>query len=152
MSKIFSKILKTISRKLKPGFYSSHIVHGPPERLTIGKRVDLANTLFNTRSGRIVIGDGVIFGHNVMVLTGVHDMHLKGSEEHRVTLTDDSRDIHIEDGAWIASGVIMTGPVRIGRDSVIGSGSVVVKYIHDSVLAVGNPARVVKSIDHDWDN
>lgn len=151
MSKIFSKILKTIGRKLKSGFYSSHMVHGPTERLTIGKRVDLANTLFNTRSGRIVIGDGVIFGHNVMVLTGVHDMHLKGSEEHRVTLTDDSRDIYIEDGAWIASGVIMTGPVRIGRDSVIGSGSVVVKDIPDSVLAVGNPARVVKSIDHDGD-
>ena len=147
MSKMFSKILKAISQKLKPGFYASAYVHGPPERLTIGKRVDLANTLLNTRSGKIVIGNGVIFGHNVMVLTGVHDIHVKGSEEHRGTLTDDSRDIRIEDGVWIASGVIITGPVRIGRDSVVGSGSVVVKDIPDGVLAVGNPARVVKSID-----
>lgn len=82
-----------------------------------------------------------------MLLTGVHDIHVKGSEEHRGTLTDDSRDIRVEDGAWIASGVIITGPVRIGRDSVVGSGSVVVKYIPNGVLAVGNPARVVKSID-----
>lgn len=147
MSKMLSKRLKAIRQKLKPGFYGSPFVHGPPERLTIGKRVDLANTLFKTRSGKIVIGDGVISGHNVMVLTGVHDIHVKRSEEHRGTLTDDSRDIHIEDGAWIASGVIMTGPVRIARDSVMGSGSVVVKDIPEGVLAVGNPARVVKSID-----
>jgi acetyltransferase-like isoleucine patch superfamily enzyme len=43
--------------------------------------------------------------------------------------------------------VIITGPVRIGQDSVVGSGSVVVKDIPDGVLAVGDPARVVKSID-----
>ena len=146
MSKIISKIVKKISRKFKIGFYSSHFLHGPPERLTIGKRVALANTLFNTRSGKIVIGDGVIFGHNVMVLTGVHDMHLEGSEERRITLVDDARVIYIKNRAWIASGVIIIGPVAIGENSVIGSGSVVVKDIPDSVLAVGNPARVVKKI------
>jgi len=62
------------------------------------------------------------------------------------TLVDDARDIYIKNGAWIASGVIITGPVTIGENSVIGSGSVVVKDIPDSVLAVGNPARVVKKI------
>lgn len=148
MSKIAIKILKKISRKFKIGFYSSHFLHGPPERLTIGKRVALSNTLFNTRSGKIVIGDGVIFGHNVMVLTGVHDMHLKGSEERRITLENDARDIYIKNGAWIASGVIITGPVTIGENTVIGAGSIVAKDIPDGVLAVGNPAKVVKKIDY----
>jgi maltose O-acetyltransferase len=147
MSKFIFKTLKKISSKMKIGFYTTHFLHGPPERLTIGKNVALANTLFNTRSGKIVIGDGVIFGHNVMVLAGVHDMHLKGSEKRRTTLEDDARDIYIKDGAWIASGVIITGPVTIGENTVIGAGSVVAKDIPDGVLAVGNPAKVVKRID-----
>ena len=73
-------------------------------------------------------------------------MHLEGSEERRITLVDDARDIYIKNRAWIASGVFIIGPVAIGENSVIGSGSVVVKDIPDSVLAVGNQARVVRKI------
>ena len=82
-----------------------------------------------------------------MVRTGVHDMHHKGNEKRRITLEDDARDIYIKDGAWIASGVIITGPVTIGENTVIGAGSVVAKDIPDGVLAVGNPAKVVKRMD-----
>ena len=65
------------------GFYKTPYLQGPKERLKIGELVSLANTLFNTRSGNITVGDGVTFGHSVMVLTGVHDMTVRGrSEEH----------------------------------------------------------------------
>ena len=56
-------------------FYSNPFLHGPTDRLSIGERVSKANTIFNTRSGSISIGEGVIFGHNCMVLTGLHNIN-----------------------------------------------------------------------------
>lgn len=150
---ITAVLIKKIRNKLKRKrlFYTTHFVHGPKERLIVGNKVSLANTLLNTRSGQIVIKDMVIFGHNVMVLTGIHDIN-GGGQKKRLTLVNANRDIIIEKGAWIASGVIIVGPVRIGENSVIGAGSVVVKNIPDNVLAVGNPAKPVKSIEPKSDN
>lgn len=122
-------------------------LHGPVERLLIGPRVSRANTLFNTRSGTITIKTGVIFGHNCMVLTGYHDYSKRGETRERVTLENAGKDIVIEEGTWVASGVIIIGPCRIGKNAVIGSGSVVVSDIPDEVLAAGNPARVIRKIE-----
>ena len=124
----------------------TYTIHGPEERLHISKRVSRANTLFNTRSGSIYIGVGVMFGHNCMVLTGYHDYTKPGETRERVTLENVNRDIIIEDGVWIASGVIIIGPCKIGKNSVIGSGSVIVKDIPPMTFAAGNPAKVIKSI------
>lgn len=44
--------------------------------------------------------------------------------------------------------MIVLGGVTIGNNSVIGAGSVVTKDIPDNVIAVGNPCRVIKTIDH----
>ena len=87
-----------------------------------------------------------MFGHNCMVLTGFHDYTKPGETRDRVTLENANRDIIIEDGVWIASGVIIVGPCRIGKNSVIASGSVVVKDIPPLTFAAGNPAKVIKHI------
>ena len=57
------------------------------------------------------------------------------------------RDIIIEEGVWIASGVIIVGPCRIGKNSVIGSGSVVISDIPNEVLAAGNPAKIIRKLE-----
>ena len=121
-------------------------VYGPTERLIIGDRVSRANTLFNTRSGTITIKTGVMFGHNCMILTGYHDYSKRGETRERITLENAGKDILIEEGAWVASGVIVIGPCRIGKNAVIGSGSVVISDIPDGVLAAGNPARIIRKL------
>ena len=47
--------------------------------------------------------------------------------------------ITIEDGVWIGGHAVIAPGVRIGRNSVIGAGSVVTKDIPANVVAVGNP-------------
>ena len=56
------------------------------------------------------------------------------------------RDVYIGENAWICSGVIILPGVHIGKNSVIGAGSIVTRDIPDNVLAVGNPCRVVREI------
>jgi maltose O-acetyltransferase len=50
---------------------------------------------------------------------------------------------------WLGGGVIICPGVTIGDNSVIGAGSVVTKDVPANVVAVGNPARVVRGIDDD---
>jgi len=55
--------------------------------------------------------------------------------------------IVVEDDVWLGYGVIVLDGVRIGKGAVIGAGSVVNQDIPSGAIAVGVPARVVKSRD-----
>lgn len=55
--------------------------------------------------------------------------------------------IHIEDDVWLGYGVIVLDGVRIGKGAVVGAGSVVVQDIPANAVAVGVPAKVVKTRD-----
>ena len=66
------------------------------------------------------------------------DMNIAQQEHH-------SKDITIGDGVWIGAGVIVLPGVKIGDRSVIGAGAVVTRDIPSESIAVGVPARVIKS-------
>jgi serine acetyltransferase len=55
--------------------------------------------------------------------------------------------IHIGEDCWLGGNVIVLPGVTIGRGTTIGAGSVVSKDIPEFVVAVGNPAKVVKKLD-----
>lgn len=131
---------------LRQGLSITPLYYGDIKRLSVGKRVSLANTLFNMRSGNVKIGNGVIFGHDCMVLTGFHDYSKSGEDRDRITVENANRNIVIEDGVWVASGVIIIGPVKIGKNAVIGAGSVVSKNIEQGMIAYGIPAKVKRKI------
>ena len=57
-----------------------------------------------------------------------------------------SGNITIEDNCWIAANVTILNNVRIGNGSVIGAGAVVTKNIPKNSIAVGVPAKVIKTI------
>ncbi|MBW6487405.1 MAG: acyltransferase [Syntrophobacterales bacterium] len=57
--------------------------------------------------------------------------------------------VHIEDNVWIGDSAIVCKGVRIGKNSIVGAGSVVVRDIPENVIAAGNPAVVVKYLDAD---
>lgn len=57
---------------------------------------------------------------------------------------------HIKFGSALAINVTVNPAIVIGRECIIGAGSVVTKNIPDFSIAFGSPARVKKSIDERW--
>ncbi len=96
--------------------------------------------------GHIYVGNRVLFAPNVVVTTANHplDPDLRRYEMQY------NRNVYIEDNVWIGTGAIILAGVHIGKNSVIGAGSVVTRNIPENVLAVGNPCRPVREIaEHD---
>ena len=150
-SGIFSKIVHffVIEPLKKCGFvHRSPFIKGPPENVVFTNdiRQGLANTVFNTLGGKIYIGKNVVFGHDCLVLTPRYD-YLHFDERYLCVDKTKKNDVHIEDYVWVASGVIILSGVKIGKHSVIASGSVVVDDIPEYSFAVGVPARVKRKIE-----
>ena len=98
----------------------------------------------------VTIGDNVMFGPNVTIATPVHplvaDERIMQQYPDGLHDLEYAKPITICDNVWLASGVIVNGGVTIGKNSVIGSGSVVPRDIPEGVIAVGNPCRVLRKI------
>jgi hypothetical protein len=99
-------------------------LHGPMSRLRVSETANLSDVVINTRCGSVDIGDDVLFGHGVLLLTGTHDFRRTGQGRMQVPQTV-ARNIVIEAGAWIASGAIIIGPCRIGTNAVADSGCII---------------------------
>ena len=143
VQKIINLGMRWLAKKLVPFLQNTPFFYGQ-HSIEIGKNVSLSNVILNARSGNISIADEVIFGHNCMVLTGIHDISAHARK--RDTIEDANRNVVIGKNVWIASGVIIIGLVNIGKNSVIGAGSVVTKDVPESVLAEGVPAKTLKTL------
>ncbi len=55
--------------------------------------------------------------------------------------------VHLERNVWVGDGAIVCKGVRIGENSIIGAGAIVVDSIPANAIAAGNPARVVRRLD-----
>jgi maltose O-acetyltransferase len=93
----------------------------------------------------IRIGDDVQIGPNVQLLTPTHPVE----PDARRAGVEGGRPITIGDNVWLGGGVIVCPGVTIGENSVVGAGAVVVKSLPANVLAVGNPARAIRSLKGD---
>lgn len=74
-----------------------------------------------------------------------HPMEAAGREQ-RLGI---AKPITIGDNVWTGGNAVVMMGVTIGRNAVIGAGSVVTKDIPDNAVAVGNPARVIRYIDNE---
>ncbi len=55
------------------------------------------------------------------------------------------------DNVYVAANATVVGDITVGSNVIIGAGAVVTKDIPDNVVVVGNPARVIKTIENDED-
>lgn len=92
--------------------------------------------------GRVRIGSDVQIGPNVQILTPTHPI----DPEQRRSGLEAAKPITIEDNVWLGGGAIVLAGVTIGRDTVVGAGAMVTKDLPPGVVAVGNPARVIRTV------
>ncbi|RSX52063.1 sugar O-acetyltransferase [Bifidobacterium callimiconis] len=118
---------------------------------TIGKRV-FANFNFTVLDCvPVTIGDDVLFGPNVSLLPPMHplrwqDRNVRTREDGTAYDYEYGKPIVIGSNCWFGGNVTVLGGVTIGDGCVIGAGAVVTKDIPANSVAVGNPARVIKTI------
>jgi maltose O-acetyltransferase len=91
----------------------------------------------------ITVGEDVQIGPNVQLLTPTHEL----DPLRRRAGWEKALPITIGDNVWLGGGVIVCPGVTIGKDTVVGAGSVVTRDLPAGVLAVGNPARVLRRLE-----
>ena len=92
---------------------------------------------------KIEIGDDVQIGPNVQLLSATHPIEPLP----RQAKWEGSQPITIGNNVWLGGGVIVCPGVTIGNNTVVGAGAVVIRDLPANVVAVGNPARVVRTIE-----
>lgn len=120
----------------------------PPLRVDLGYRITIGPRSFVNQGtvmldvAPITIGADVLIGPNVQLLTPTHPI----DPEKRRDKWEAAEPITIGDNVWLGGGVIVCPGVTIGENTVVGAGAVVSRDLPANVVAVGNPAKVVKEI------
>jgi acetyltransferase-like isoleucine patch superfamily enzyme len=112
------------------------------ENVTIGDHCSLTTPLFLNASAAIRIGNRVVIGHHVMIVTDSHHMDdpaQRGGERY-------ARPVVIEDGVWIGARATILAGVTLAQGSVVAAGSVVTRDVAPHTLVGGVPARVLKQL------
>lgn len=114
-----------------------------------------------SRYGVVKIGDNVHINNNCTIISNHHKIHIDDNclighncelidnDGHSITAKDrkfgvpNGADIHIKENSFIGAHVKILKGVTIGKNAIIGSGSVVTKSIPDNSIAAGVPAKVI---------
>ncbi|MEV6813085.1 sugar O-acetyltransferase [Micromonospora sp. NPDC051296] len=117
-----------------------HVDYG--SHIHVGARTFINYGLMALDVAQILIGEDVLMGPNVQLLTPTHPI----DPEPRRAKWEAALPITIGNNVWIGGMAVICPGVTIGDNSVIGAGAVVTKDIPADVVAVGNPARVIRSV------
>lgn len=123
---------------IKPPLYVDY-----GENIHLGARSFVNYNLVALDVVAITIGEDCQIGPNVQLLTPIHPID-PGPRRDKLEAAE---PITIGDNVWLGGGVIVCPGVTIGDNSVIGAGSVVTRDVPPNVVAVGNPARVIREIE-----
>jgi maltose O-acetyltransferase len=138
--RILAELLGSLGEgtEIRPPFYCDYGRH-----THVGARTFVNFGLVALDVAPIRIGDDVQIGPYVQLLTPTHPLE----PEPRRAKWEAAEPIAIGDNAWLGGGVIVCPGVTIGVDTVVGAGAVVTTDLPPGVLALGTPARVVRSLE-----
>jgi maltose O-acetyltransferase len=111
-------------------------------QITLGARCFVNAVAVMIDGAAVTIGDDVQMGPNVQLLTATHPI----DAAERASGWELAHPISIGSGSWLGGGVIIGPGVTVGERTVVGAGAVVVRDLPADVVAVGNPARVIRRL------
>jgi acetyltransferase-like isoleucine patch superfamily enzyme len=118
--------------------------HDPAARITIGNNCSFTGVTIGAKSS-IVLGNNVLVGANSTITD--FDWHSMDPTDRDNRDKIASKSVFIEDNVWIGANVIVLKGVRIGENTVIGSGSIVTRDMPSNAVCAGNPCRVIRMLE-----
>jgi acetyltransferase-like isoleucine patch superfamily enzyme len=141
----YLNVIATADKKVRISVWS--VKPGEKEGIRIGNAVLICPGVRISAASRIEIGNSCMMASSAYITDcdwhGIYD---------RVNSSGQSAPVKLEDNVWIGDSAIVCKGVTIGKNSIIGAGSVVVCDIPANVIAAGNPARIVRELspDHEF--
>lgn len=112
---------------------------------TIGKNCKISSHSFICEG--VQIADNVFIGHNVTFINDRYPRATNGNGELQTASEWTCENTVVNEGASLGSSVTVLCGVQIGRNAIVGAGSVVLKDIPENTIYAGNPAKFIKSLD-----
>ena len=137
--RLFTELLATYGEgaEIRPPFYRDY-----GWQTHVGARTFANFGLTVLDVATVTIGEDVQIGPHVQLLTATHPL----DPEPRRAKWEFAEPIVIEDNVWLGGGAIICPGVTVAQNSVVGAGSVVTKDLPPNVLAVGSPAKPIRSL------
>ncbi|CCZ81644.1 sugar O-acetyltransferase [Odoribacter laneus] len=138
---LFRKLFGSVGKNpsIKPGF-----------RCDLGVNIHIGDNFLTNYNvmildmATVTIGDNVWIGPNTGIFAVSHPMEAVGRQE----MLAIAKPVTIGDSVWIGGNVTVLMGVTIGKNAVIGAGTIVTCDVPENAVVVGNPARVVKYIEN----
>lgn len=112
----------------------------------VGKRCKISSHTFICEG--VSIEDNVFIGHGVMF---INDMYPRATTRNGGLQTEADWKVEktlVRKGASIGSGATILARVVIGENAIVGAGSVVTRDVPANAVVAGNPARILRRIEH----
>ena len=155
LSKGMHKIIEETIKKCMLESHGANVhvgknVQGNLEHVICGDNVSFgANNIFLSSNAKVIIGNDVIFGPNVIVITGDHRIDVVGKTmvdvKESEKLPENDQDVIFEGDNWIGANAIILKGVTIGKGAVIAGGAVVTRSVPSFTIWGGVPAKKLKN-------
>lgn len=155
ISRGWNRIIVSPMKKRELGACGENVCISRETKLYGAKNVFLGNSvtlgennlLMSTRA-KIKMGNHIMTGPNVSIITGNHRIDLIGRYMNTVRndekLPENDKDVIIEGDNWIGTGAIILNGVKIGIGAIVGGGAVVTKDVPPYAIVVGVPAKIIR--------
>jgi acetyltransferase-like isoleucine patch superfamily enzyme len=117
--------------------------------LIIGNNVGIGGKVGFSVKQKIIIGNNVGIGGETLFFDNPHHLIELATPSERFILPinkEDCAPIVVEDDVWISERCVILKGVTIGKGSVVGINSTVVKDVPPYTLVAGSPAREIKKL------
>ena len=109
---------------------------------TIGERVTINENSYLECKGGVVIGNDVMVGHDVSILSNTHNFNETGVPMNLQGET--SKSVIIGNNVWIGAKATILLGITIGDNAIIGANSLVNKDVPEGAIVGGVPAKVIR--------
>lgn len=154
IKRVWHKLVYVPVMKMQLGSHGSHVnigkgARGTWENVHTGSYVSIGvNCLLLSTRAQIKIGDYVMFGPNVSVITGNHRTDVIGKRMYEIKDADkratDDQDVTFAGDNWIGANSTTLKGVTVGEGAVIAAGALVNKNVPPYAIVGGCPAKIIK--------